>query len=1087
MPFAPIVTKITPPPRRADVLYRARLLDFLHENIDRKLLLISAGAGYGKTTLLVDFVHDTDLTACWYSLDAADRDPRIFVEYLLASLGKAFPGFGQRTHQAFQGGASLSSGAEEVVGTLVNEMVEVIPEWFVLVLDDFHQVEDSPDVCAFLTTFLTYLPEHCHLIVASRTVPGGLPFISLAARGEVVGLGQDDLRFTPEEIQDFLAQSHGVCLTRQEAEVLAAESEGWITGILLTSHVLWGELLESLARARRSGQPVYEYLAGEVLEQQEEAVRTFLLTSSVLREMSASLCEEALGLERAEEMLERLEQRNLFTVRLTETEPPRFRYHALFRDFLQARLRESDPDHFRFLHRRVAAWFEAREEVEVALQHYLDAGDHPELARVLNSVAQDMLTAGRLVTLAEWAGRLSEEPLRAYPRLLLAAAMAVSATGKTEQALEWLSWAEEAFRQRGEYPLLALALARRALLILNQGENERASVLAQEALSLAEGSPDALQAVVEARRILGASLVRLRRFGEAAHHLESALDGSRALGDLRREVLILGGLANCLRWQGRTREAVETQQAAVEAARRLGSPGHLAEALNDLGFYLYLVGDYARALESLEEALHIARKIGHPVVEAYALVSLGELLRDLDEPQVAVEMLDEGRRLAQETGNVFLAAWAHEALALAFLRLGDAQRAVGLARSAIALAERQRSEDQQGRYRATLGLALVEEGALEAGLDELRVACDTLERLGATEEAVRARLLQAQALHRAGLEAEALHLLLVTLEGGCETDQQRLLPLQVPGLMALLKRAAEQNVGGERFAGLVGEVRMLTKRAHRVRGQHRQAQPPHQPVFRFYGFGIGRVERDGDPIPSTAWESLKACHLLFYLLSYPSRTREQIGADLWPDLRPNRLPGTFHNTKYRLQQALGMNPIVYEGGLYRIAEELNYWFDVEAFERLVRQAQRSSPAKAARYFSRAVDLYTGDFLQECYDEWCIARREKLQWQFLEAVHSLSEWLMGRGRFERATEILERGLETDHLREDFHRQLMRVYALLGRPEEALAHYRRCCRILEKELGVEPAPETQALIRRIRRGELGPAGGPSPGEKERRKKG
>lgn len=1070
MPFTPIITKIRPPFRRADRLYRARLLDFLHEHIDRKLLLISAGAGYGKTTLLVDFVHDTDLTTCWYTLDPTDRDPQTFVEYLLATLSHAFPDFGQQTRQALHSGISLSQGAEELVGTLINEMVESIPEWFLIILDDFQEVEDSDEVCALLTTLLTYLPEHCHFIIASRTIPGGLPFISLAARGQVAGMGQDDLRFTPEEVQSFLAQSQGVYLTREEAEALTIESEGWITGILLTRHALWTGLLESMSRARRSGQPIYEYLAGEVLERQRADVRDFLLMSSTLQEMSHALCKEALGLEGAEEMLEYLEQCNLFIARLSGTEPPRFRYHALFRDFLQTRLREQDPERFRLLHQRVAAWFEQHNQSGVAIQHYLDAGAVPEVARILDATARDLLKAGRLVTLAEWADRLPEAVLHAHPRLLLSAAMAISARGRSKQALDWLSRAERTFRKQGDLHLLGLTYSRRALLLFHQGENDRAAALAQEALSTVEGLPESLEVAVEAHRILGLSLIRLSRFEEAVQHLEAALQGSRTLGDLHQEVLILGGLAHCLHWQGRSREAVEIQQAVIEIARQLGSPGYLAEALNDLGFYLSRVGEYSEALKALQEALYTARRIGHPVVEAYALVSLGELLRDLGELQAAIEVLDKGRTLAEEIGNVFLTAWTYDALALALLQVEAAEQAVDLARSALSLADQQQSRRLQGRFRASLGLTLVKEGATEAGLEELQVACETLEQIGATEEAIRARLMRARALQEAGREIEALRALQEILEG--ERPINRIHLQQIPGSTALLEQGVALGIGGERSARLQEEVRQLTRAVRRARSQYTAVEPPPAPTFRFYGFGIGRVERNGTPIPANEWESAKARHLLFYLLCNSPRTREQIGADLWPDLRPSRLPGTFHNTKYRVQQALGINPFVYKEGTYEISEELKYWFDVEVFGRLIHRAQQAVSAQAARYLSQAVALYTDDFLSECYDEWCLAWRERLQRQLLTAVETLSEWLIERGRFQRAEEVLQRGLQVDHLREDFHRQLMRVYALQGRREEALAHYRRCGRILKRDLGIAPMPETQALARQIRRGEVGP---------------
>jgi len=283
---SPIITKTLTPSRPADLVRRERLLDFLHEHIDRKLIFIAAPAGYGKTTLLVDFAHETDLTVCWYSLDATDRDLRTFIEGLLASLRRRYPGFGKETQSVLEASVSLGEDVLSIAGTLINEMVAAIPEWFVLILDDFHHVEDAFEVTRFLSTLLTYQPEHCHLIIASRTVPGTLPFISLAARGEVEGLGPADLRFTPEEIRRLFDQDPSLRLSPEEVERLTIESEGWIAGILLARHALnrRGDLW---ARARASGCPLYEYLASEVLEGQEPPIQAFLLASSTLEEMNS--------------------------------------------------------------------------------------------------------------------------------------------------------------------------------------------------------------------------------------------------------------------------------------------------------------------------------------------------------------------------------------------------------------------------------------------------------------------------------------------------------------------------------------------------------------------------------------------------------------------------------------------------------------------------------------------------------------------------------------------------------------------------------------------------------------------------------
>ncbi len=1075
MPLSPIITKIVVPPRSPDVLHRERLVDFLHEHIDRKLILVSAPAGYGKTTLLVDFAHETDLAVCWYTLDPTDCDPRVFMDHLLVSLARRFPGFGEQTRRVLKAGGSPGGGAIEAVGTLVNEMVSAIPEWFVLILDDFHSVEASSEVPELLTALLSYQPEHFHLIIASRTVPGTLPVISLAAREEIAGVGRDELRFTPEEIQALFLQGRCPRFSLQEAQKLAAESEGWITAILLTSHTLWPGALDVWARARASGQPLYDYLAGEVLNRQAPDLRAFLLASSTLEEMSPVLCAGALGLEEAERWLGQLERRNLFAVRL-EGGKDHFRYHDLFREFLQARLERDSPETFRNLHRQAATWFEEQGEAERAARHHLAAEEPATAARVIEQAVQTLLRAGHLETLVGWAERLPGEVLRSRPRLVSYAAEAACGAGRVEQAAAWLDMAEATYRERGEGNSLALVLSAQARLRLNQGWYTDCMRLTEEALSLpVPDQAGAAKATVEARRIRGICLVRLGRLEEAEHHLRAALEGSREIGDLHFEALVRLGLAACLEHLGRMEDAAQSKRAAVETCRRLGSSGLLAEALNDLAYCLYLSGEYAEAMETLQEALDTAREIGHRPVEAFTLVSLGEMLRDLGDPEAAVEALMRGLEIAGELDQAFLSAFGREALALAYLRLEDTRRALELAQEAVSLAEQHGAGGQTGRCQATLGLIQVEVGEIEEGTASLEKACALLEQVKAGREIARAQLFLAHALYRAGREEAALEMLAQALGPYLNAGLEHRLLLEGQPATPLLERAVAEGIGGARLAAVLEGACDFQASARRVLRQHETAAPSPPPSFRVYGFGASRVERDGVLIPLDEWRSATARHLLVYLLLHPPRTREQIGADFWPDLQPARLSGTFHNTKYRMQRALGVNPVVHQKGLYFIDDDLDIWLDVSEFERLLERARRSPPLKAARYIRQAIALYTGDFLEHCYADWCVARRERLQQQFLETVGKLAGWLLRRRRLDEVLPLLRRGLEVDSLREDFHRQLMRAYALDGRSEEALAQYRRCVRLLKRELKTVPTPETEELFRTIRKGRFPPPNG------------
>ncbi|NTU65199.1 MAG: hypothetical protein HGB05_17815, partial [Chloroflexi bacterium] len=285
MAVSVIPTKIIIPKRAPGVIARTRLLDYLHENLGRKLMLVTAPAGYGKTTLLVDFAGDVDLPVCWYTLDEGDRDPALFLSYLVAAFRQKFPQFGERSHPLVEHG---SPSAHAAAAALVADMVAAIPDYFVLVLDDWHLVSEEAPIIELIDQLLRYLPEHAHVIVAGRTLLRG-PLVRLAAQDAVAGLGAGDLRFSADEVREVLAAKYRLQISPEQAAQLAEESEGWITAIVLTSQNVWHNFLAGLVRARDSAGTVFEYLAGEVFDRLSAELRQFLYDSAILRQFTAEL------------------------------------------------------------------------------------------------------------------------------------------------------------------------------------------------------------------------------------------------------------------------------------------------------------------------------------------------------------------------------------------------------------------------------------------------------------------------------------------------------------------------------------------------------------------------------------------------------------------------------------------------------------------------------------------------------------------------------------------------------------------------------------------------------------------------------
>jgi LuxR family maltose regulon positive regulatory protein len=1052
-----LITKVLLPRRREDVLTRQRLLNRLYDMVGRKLVLVSAPAGYGKTTLLVDFAHDLEHPICWYALDRSDHDPRVFLEHLVLSLHHRFPDFGERTRQALAANPDLTHGAPSVVNVLINEMVDVIPQWFVLVLDDYHRLGKASEVGAILARLLTYQTDQSLLIIASRTVPELPLIIQLTAKGEVDGLGQEELRFRADEIQGLLAQNYNLHIPEKEAEELAAQSEGWITGILLTAHTMWQGILEGLVRARTSDQPVYEYLAQEVFAHQEPPVQSFLTASSILQEMSPTLCQEALGLEEAEHFLTLLEDRNLFITRLDEDW---YRYHHLFQEYLQARLQQEEQSRWIELHRRAANWFEVHKRPEEAVHHYLTVDAYEDAARVMEGAARDMFVAGRLGTLMAWGAALPAPLRERTPRLALFQSRAADMLGQWEEALALTEVAERGYRAGEDYYGLAYALLHRCHVWQEQGRFGEALALGQETLFLIEET--GVPVAYEAHRILGRSCLALGRLEEAEAHLRQALTYSLKQGDDLEKSSAQGALADCLGRQGRWVEAVAVQRQAVATQRRLGNPAKLAGPLNDLGFFLYLTGEYGEALRLFEEALELARRSGHRRHEAFALVSLGELARDLGALERAVEAYEEGLTIADELGDAFLSAYSREALGLAYRHRGDYPLAQAAIEQAMERAERQRSDYQLGRYGASLGLVRAGAGELEPGLAELARARERLQGIGAHSDLARAQFFTAWALFQADRETEALTMLQKVLATADLPSREFLFVVEGRRTLPLLERAHAQGVGGEELAALLARARAFEHTAQVVLQQESPLEAEAEEPLRIFGFGHGRVERGGKEIPPSDWEAASVRQLLFYLLTHSLRSRDQIAAVIWPELPGPRVKATFHTAKFRLKRALGREAIYFDGRCYQIHPDLDYWFDVKEFEQLL---EGTRPGRRVEQLQQAVALYQGDFLEDCYADWCLLYREALRERCLEALDELAGRLLARRQYRQAIQTLRRGLEMDNLREKFHRRLMRAYALSGRRSQALAQYQRCAEILERELGTAPSPETTTLYRRI----------------------
>ncbi|MGH3337373.1 MAG: AAA family ATPase, partial [Propionibacteriaceae bacterium] len=361
-------------------MLRPRLFERLNEGLNRRLTLISAPAGFGKTTLLSEWIASCEREAAWVSLDEGDNDLTHFLAYLVAALQMTIaPNIGEGVLGVLQ--SPHPPPTESILTTLLNE-ISTIEDDFVLVLDDYHVI-DARAVDDVLTFVLEHLPPQMRLVVSTREDPD-LPLARLRARGQLTELRATDLRFTPDEAAEFLKEVMSLELSAEDIAALESRTEGWIAGLQLAALSMQGrEDVPSFIRAfAGDNRYIVDYLVEEVLQRQPERVRSFLLRTSILDRLSGPLCDAITDQEDTGVMLETLERGNFFVVPLDDRRQW-YRYHHLFAEVLRAHLRAEQPDQVSILHQRASEWYEHNGLPAEAIQHALAAEDFGQAANLV--------------------------------------------------------------------------------------------------------------------------------------------------------------------------------------------------------------------------------------------------------------------------------------------------------------------------------------------------------------------------------------------------------------------------------------------------------------------------------------------------------------------------------------------------------------------------------------------------------------------------------------------------------------------------------------------------------------------------------
>ena len=626
------------------------------------LTLISAPAGFGKTTLLSDWIHRSEMPVAWFSLDEGDNDPVRFLSYFIAALQTIDANIGKPALSALQ--SPQAPPMESVLATLINDINPVSKD-FALILEDYHLI-DAREVHKIVEFLLDHLPQQMHLVIATRADPP-LPVARLRGQNQLSEFRASDLCFTADEASVFFNKVMNLGLSPDDIGMLESRTEGWIAGLQLAALSMEGrkDIPAFIKAFTGDDRHIVDYLMEEVLSRQSETVQSFLLRTSILDRLSGPLCDAVTGQNNSQQMLQKLEKANLFVVPL-DSKRLWYRYHHLFTNFLRTRLNHAQRDLVPELNRRACQWYADNRLVSEAISHALAAEDFERVADLIEQVAQTMVARGEFITLLRWLKELPDQLVRARPQLCLAHAWALFINEQFEAAESRLQDVETSCKAQtsriGKPELEALlgeAAAIRAIIAHVQEDNLRAIKLSNQALQRLPKENLYLRSLMAwnlgmAHQMIGDVVAARQAYAEARTISQRAGHGLTTL-------LSLNGLAQLEVIQGHLHQAARLFQQALQfAAEHYDQRGvrfpiagviHIA-----MGQLLYEWDDLEGATRHLLEGIELAKQFGYSVVLADGYVGLARVKQAQGDVNGALDMLQQAEQLAQGSHAIWTIA-----------------------------------------------------------------------------------------------------------------------------------------------------------------------------------------------------------------------------------------------------------------------------------------------------------------------------------------------------------------------------------------------------------------------------------------------
>jgi len=1065
-------------PRQSHLLERAHLVSRLSAWDDKKLVILHAQAGQGKSTLAAGYAASLPQPCVWYTMDAGDDDPVVFLSCLAQALSSALPDQFPKLPPPLRSRSGIN-GSEPAIARWIAQLFGGLTRPCLIVFDDYHFTAASPPLRAILKMLFEGTPGAVRFLLLSRTRPD-LDIAKLRARRCVAELRGSDIRFTDQEAQELFGMVFGMPLAPAEASAVNHIAEGWPAGLVLLhgflANVPGQDRLAALAGSRRLEyrSPIFDYLAEEVFAHLSTDLQDFLVHTAVADHLTPPLMAALTGLpENAPDgrpsvstLARELSERNLF-VSFVNAEGSVIRYHALFREFLLRTLQaRRTPAEVRKKYGAAARWFRSAGDPVRAVDLWIGSSQEAKALRDIESCALGLISGGRTQTLLRWMRALPKDAAE-RPWSLLTRAVACRYTDPAAalllyeraykgfhvkryvagQMLAFSGIIESCFHQGGDFARMGRTAARaQALLAKNKG----ASRESRAPLLLA----------------MGMAWFFTGRLQQGASALRQALELFRQQGDHFSQITSAIYLIPCALYQGDFPLARDTVNKGFEASNAIpGETGGRAALFLTKAMSALFEGNFSDAQNCIDQCKSLA--------DSHALESIGLLSLDIEgwlkiaqgDYRGAEKVLAECKRRGEKAKNAFFSASAAHLLAIALLFQGRLDRARAESDTALTLQRRSGSRLFQAIYRIASGAILLRLGRTGQAERELMNALKVLRQVQAVQQEANVHLLLASLNLDRGSEAAARKHLAAGFGIGEERGFTYYALLTHEELSSLAAQAISRGIEPDYCRRLTTDASLQQAR----------------PLIRIFCLGDFRVLRSGVPIGDSEWKSRLAKTLvkLMAVRGNQKLTRDEAAEMLWPDADAAQkqllLNSLLHRTRRVLEpegaSSRGDSCIVQNHGLLSLNPR-KVWTDVQEFGALhaaARQKRLSSendPGKTLALYDQAFSLYQGDILPgDLYYDWLHGHREHFKKIHADMLTHAAVLTDAQADSSRSFTYYDRMFALDPCNEKACRWLMAWHFAAGQRSDAVRLFERCQLALRKEMDIEPEEQTRTLYRSI----------------------